>query len=121
MSKELEVSTVQAKIQNEAKEEMSKSQREYILREQLHALQKELGDTDERTQEIEELEQKIKKTKMPKAIRKETKKQLSRMEMMHPDSSEATIIRTYIDWILDVPWKKGTKDRLELKAAKTGP
>ena len=118
LSKELEVSTVQAKIQNEAKEEMSKSQREYILREQLHALQKELGDTDERTQEIEELEQKIKKTKMPKAIRKETKKQLSRMEMMHPDSSEATIIRTYIDWILDVPWKKGTKDRLELKAAK---
>ncbi len=118
LSKELEVSTVQAKIQNEAKEEMSKSQREYILREQLHALQKELGDTDERTQEIEELEQKIKKTKMPKVIRKETKKQLSRMEMMHPDSSEATIIRTYIDWILDVPWKKGTKDRLELKAAR---
>ena len=118
LSKELEVSTVQAKIQNEAKEEMSKSQREYILREQLHALQKELGDTDERTQEIEDLERKIKKTKMPKQVRKETRKQLSRMEMMHPDSSEATIIRTYIDWILDVPWKKGTKDRLELKAAK---
>ena len=118
LGKELEVSTVQAKIQNEAKEEMSKSQREYILREQLHALQKELGDTDERTQEIEELEKKIKKTKMPKQIRKETKKQVSRMEMMHPDSSEATIIRTYVDWILDVPWKKGTKDRLELKAAK---
>ncbi len=118
LGKELEVSTVQAKIQNEAKEEMSKSQREYILREQLHALQKELGDTDERTQEIEELERKIKKTKMPKKIRKEAKKQVSRMEMMHPDSSEATIIRTYIDWILDVPWKKGTKDRLELKAAK---
>ncbi len=118
LGKELEVSTVQAKIQNEAKEEMSKSQREYILREQLHALQKELGDTDERTQEIDELEKKIKKTKMPKQIRKEAKKQVSRMEMMHPDSSEATIIRTYIDWILDVPWKKGTKDRLELKAAK---
>lgn len=118
LSKELEVSTVQAKIQNEAKEEMSKSQREYILREQLHALQKELGDTDERTQEIEDLERKIKKTKMPKRVRKETRKQLSRMEMMHPDSSEATIVRTYIDWILDVPWKKGTKDQLELKAAK---
>jgi len=118
LGKELEVSTVQAKIQNEAKEEMSKSQREYILREQLHALQKELGDTDERTQEIEELEHKLKKTRMPKKIRKEAKKQVSRMEMMHPDSSEATIIRTYIDWILDVPWKKGTKDRLELKAAK---
>ena len=118
LGKELEVSTVQAKIQNEAKEEMSKSQREYILREQLHALQKELGDTDERTQEIEELEEKLRKTKMPKKVRKEAQKQVSRMEMMHPDSSEATIIRTYIDWILDVPWKKGTKDRLELKGAK---
>ena len=74
LTKELEVSTVQAKIQNDAKEEMSKSQREYFLREQLHALQKELGDTDERSQEIDELERKIKKTKMPKSVRKEAKK-----------------------------------------------
>ena len=118
LSKELEVSTVQAKIQNEAKEEMSRSQREYILREQLHALQKELGDGDERSQEIDELEEKLKKTKMPKPIRKEARKQLRRMEMMHPDSSEATIIRTYIDWILDVPWKKGTRDLLDLIRAK---
>jgi len=118
LSKELEVSTVQAKIQNEAKEEMSRSQREYILREQLHALQKELGDADERSQEIDELERKLKKAKMAKPIRKEAQKQLRRMEMMHPDSSEATIIRTYIDWILDVPWKKGSKDLLDLKEAK---
>ncbi len=118
LTKELEVSTVQAKIQNDAKEEMSKSQREYFLREQMHALQKELGDTDERSQEIDELERKIKKTKMPKSIRKEAKKQLSRMDMMHPDSSEATIIRTYIDWILDIPWKKSTKDMLDLAQAK---
>ncbi|MCF8056735.1 MAG: endopeptidase La [Desulfocapsa sp.] len=118
LTKELEVSTVQAKIQSDAKEEMSKSQREYYLREQLHALQKELGDGDERGQEIDDLMRKLKKTRMPKPIRKEAKKQVSRMEMMHPDSSEATIIRTYIDWILDVPWKKGTKDRLDLKAAK---
>ena len=119
LSKELEVSTVQAKIQNDAKEEMSRSQREYYLREQLHALQKELGDTDERTQEIEELEAKLKKTKMPKEVRREAQKQLSRMDMMHPDSSEATIIRTYIDWILDVPWMKSTRDRLDLVEAKT--
>ena len=118
LGKELEVSTMQAKIQNDAKEEMSKSQREYYLREQLHALQKELGDTDDRLQEIEELEQKIKKTKMPKEVRKEAQKQLSRMEMMHPDSSEATIIRTYIDWILDVPWKKSSQDKLDLIEAK---
>ena len=119
LSKELEVSTVQAKIQNDAKEEMSKSQREYYLREQLHALQKELGDTDERTQEIEELETRLKKTRMPKEVRKEASKQLSRMEMMHPDSSEATIIRTYIDWILDVPWQKSTRDKLDLVEART--
>lgn len=118
LTKELEVSTVQAKIQNDAKEEMSKSQREYFLREQLHALQKELGDVDDRTQEIDELERKIKKAKMPKSIRKEAHKQLSRMEMMHPDSSEATIIRTYIDWILDVPWKKSTEDILDLVKAR---
>jgi ATP-dependent Lon protease len=118
LTKELEVSTVQAKIQNDAKEEMSKSQREYFLREQLHALQKELGDTDERTQEIDELEEKLRKTKMPKSVRKEARKQLSRMEMMHPDSSEATIIRTYIDWILDIPWKKCSKDILDLVHAR---
>ncbi len=118
LTKELEVSTVQAKIQSDAKEEMSKSQREYYLREQLHALQKELGDGDERGQEIDDLLRKLKKTKMPKSVRKEAKKQIGRMEMMHPDSSEATIIRTYIDWILDLPWKKGTKDQLDLKVAK---
>ena len=118
LTKELEVSTVQAKIQNDAKEEMSKSQREYFLREQLHALQKELGDVDERTQEIDELDRKIRRTKMPKLVRKEAQKQLSRMEMMHPDSSEATIIRTYIDWILDVPWMKSTVDILDLVKAR---
>ena len=118
LTKELEVSTVQAKIQSDAKEEMSKSQREYYLREQLHALQKELGDGDERGQEIDELMRKLKKTKMPKSVRKEARKQVTRMDMMHPDSSEATIIRTYIDWILDVPWKKGTKDKLDLVEAK---
>ena len=76
LTKELEVSTVQAKIQSDAKEEMSKSQREYYLREQLHALQKELGDGDERGQEIDDLLKKLKKTKMPKKVRKEAKKQI---------------------------------------------
>lgn len=118
LAKELEVSTVQAKIQNDAKEEMTKSQRDYFLREQIHALQKELGDTDEYNQEIDVLFKKLKKVKMSKVIRKEAKKQLNRMAMMHPDSSESTIIRTYIDWIIDVPWKKGTKDLLDLKRAK---
>ncbi len=118
LAKELEVTTVQAKIQSDAKDEMSKSQREYFLREQLHALQKELGEVDERSQEIDDLLKKLKRKKMPKEVRKEAKKQVSRMEMMHPDSSEATIIRTYIDWILDVPWQESTVDQLDLVEAR---
>jgi ATP-dependent Lon protease len=117
LNKELEVSTVQAKIQSDAKQEMSKSQREYFLREQLHALQKELGDEDSYSREIDELRGKIKKKKMPKYAKKEARKQLKRLEMMHPDASEATIIRTYIDWILDLPWKKISRDKLDLKVA----
>ncbi len=118
LARELEVSTVQARIQSEAREEMGKSQREYYLREQLHALQKELGDTDERSLEIEELQTRLKKKKMPKYVRKEANRQLQRLEMMHPDASEAGIIRIYLDWILDLPWKKGTKDILDLGHAR---
>ncbi len=117
LRKELEVSTVQAKIQSDAKEEMGKTQREYFLREQLNALKKELGDIDERSEEIEELREKIKKARMPADVRKESMKQLKRLEMMHPDASEATIIRAYLDWMLDVPWSKSTRDSLDLKRA----
>ncbi|MFC1843406.1 endopeptidase La [Thermodesulfobacteriota bacterium] len=118
LNKELEVSTMQAKIQTEAKEEMTKSQREYYLREQLHALKKELGDVDDRAQEIEELQEKIRKARMPIHAKKEANKQLKRLEMMHPDSSEAGIIRTYLDWLVEIPWSKGSRDRLDLKIAK---
>lgn len=117
LNKELEVSTVQAKIQSDAKQEMTKTQREYYLREQLHALKKELGDDDGYMQEIDELRRKIKKKKLPKHAKKEARKQLKRLEMMHPDASEATIVRTYIDWILDMPWNESSKDRLDLKVA----
>ncbi len=117
LHKELEVSTVQAKIQSDAKEEMSRSQRDYFLREQIQALKKELGDEDAYGQEIDSLRKKLKKKKMPKYARKEAKKELKRLEMMHPDASEANIIRTYIDWILDLPWKKSSKDLLDLKRA----
>lgn len=118
LHKELEVSTMQAKIQSEAKEEMSRTQREYYLREQLQALKKELGDVDDRSKEIEELRAKFTKMRMPAPAKKEALKQLKRLEMMHPDASEASMVRTYLDWMLDVPWQKGTKDRLDLKIAK---
>ena len=117
LTKELEVATVQAKIQSDAKEEMGRNQREYYLREQIHALKKELGDEDGYSQEIDELRKKIKKKKMPKYAKKEARKELKRLDMMHPDGSEANIIRTYIEWIIDLPWKKSTKDHLDLVKA----
>ncbi len=118
LRKELEVSTVQAKIESDAKEEMGRNQREYYLREQMQALKKELGDIDDRSEEIDELRAKLKKMRMPKSVRKEGMKQLKRYEMMHPDASEASIVRTYLDWIIEVPWLRGSKDKLDLIHAK---
>jgi len=118
LHRELEVSTMQAKIQSQAKEEMSKTQRDYFLREQLRAIKHELGETDERTEEINELREKIAKAKMPPDVEKEALKQLSRLEMMHPDAAEASILRTYLDWMVDLPWSVGTRDRLNIAKVK---
>lgn len=118
LSRELELSTMQARIQNQAKEEMSKSQRDYYLREQLKQIQQELGEGDERTEEINELRKQIEKAKMPPEVKKEADKQLKRLEQMHPESSEASLVRTYLDWLVDLPWSKKTKDNLNIKKAK---
>ncbi len=118
LSRELEVSTMQAKIQSQAKEEMSKTQREYFLREQLRAIKAELGDIDEKTSEINEFSQKIKEAQMPPEVEKEANKQLARLEQMHPDAAEASIVRTYLDWLVELPWSKSTKDNLDIKKAK---
>jgi ATP-dependent Lon protease len=118
LSKELEVSTMQAKIQSQAKEEMTKTQREYFLREQLKAIKAELGDIDEKTAEISDFSQKIKEAKMPPDIEKEARKQLGRLEQMHADAAEASIVRTYLDWLVEIPWSKSTKDNLDIKKAK---
>jgi len=118
LSKELELSTMQAKIQSQAKEEMSKTQREYFLREQLRAIKAELGDLDEKAQEINEFSEKIKKAKMPEEAEKEARKQLSRLEQMHPDSAEASIVRTYLDWMVELPWSTSTRDNLDIAKAK---
>ncbi len=118
LSKELEVSTMQAKIQSQAKEEMTKTQREYFLREQLKAIKAELGDIDEKTAEVSEFSQKIKAAKMPPDVEKEARKQLERLEQMHTDAAEASIVRTYLDWLVEIPWSKSTKDNLDIKKAK---
>lgn len=116
--KELQVSTMQAKIQSQAKEEMDKSQREYYLREQMRAIKSELGELEEITEDIDEIKKKIKKAKMPPDVEKETLKQADRLESMHPDAAESAIIRTYLDWLVELPWSKTTKDTLDIKKAK---
>jgi len=116
--REIELLTVQQKIQTEAKEEMGRLQREYFLREQLKAIQKELGEGNEREEEVKELEEKIKKVRMPKEVEKEARRQLKRLAKMHPDSAEATVVRTYLEWLTELPWRKSTRDNLDVKEAK---
>lgn len=117
LAREVELLTVQQKIQSEARGEIDKTQREYFLREQLKAIQKELGDIDERAEEIKEFRKKIEEAKMPEKVMKEAEKQLKRLEKMHPDSAEAGTVRTYLDWLVELPWSKSTVDNLDIKAA----
>jgi ATP-dependent Lon protease len=114
---EIEVLSMQQKIQAEAKGEMDKTQREYFLREQLKAIQKELGEMDERAEEVAEFRKAVKEAKMPEKVLKETEKQLKRLEKMHPDTAEAATVRTYLEWMVELPWSKKTKDNLDIKAA----
>ncbi len=114
LDKELQLLALQTKIQNQAKEEISKTQKEYFLREQMKAIKKELGEGDI-SDEIEELKEKIKKAKMPKEAQKEAEKQLSRLAKMHPDSAEANVIRTYLDWMIAMPWNKRSKEKINIK------
>ncbi|MGA1795056.1 MAG: endopeptidase La [bacterium] len=117
LSKELEVLAMQKKIQSQAKEEMDKDHREYILRQQLKAIQQELGQVDEKTAEIEELKQRITDARMPKEVEKEASKQLIRLERMHPEAAEAGMLRNYVEWLADLPWSKHTKDNLDIQQA----
>ena len=114
---ELEVLSMQQKIQAEAKGEMDKTQREYFLREQLKAIQKELGELDERAEEVAEFRRGIQAAKMPEKVLKETEKQLKRLEKMHPDTAEAATLRTYLEWMVELPWSKKTTDKLDIKVA----
>ena len=116
--KEYQVAQVQAKIQSQAKEEMDKTQREYYLREQLKAIKTELGDIEDTDVEMDEFKGKIAKAKMPKDVEKEALKQAEKLESMHPDAAEATITRTYLEWLVDLPWNKHTKDVLDVMKAK---
>ncbi len=119
LNREVQLLTMQVKIQSQAREEMTKTQREYYLREQLRAIQSELGEIDEKAEEITDLKEKIKAAKMPEEVEKESNKQLKRLEQMHPDAAESGVIRTYIEWLAELPWSVATQDNLDLKAAQT--
>lgn len=118
LMRELEVLAMQAKIRSQAKDEMTKSQKEYFLREQIRAIKNELGDGDNKQEEMQELRQKLLEAKMPDEAEQEVMKQLGRLERMHPDSSEASILRSYLELVVELPWNKATEDNLDLKHAK---
>ncbi|WP_353686949.1 endopeptidase La [Thermodesulfovibrio sp. 3462-1] len=118
LNREIQLLTIQQKIKKEARDEIDKTQREYFLREQLKAIQKELGDIDEKAEEINEFRRKIEEAKMPEKVKEEAEKQLKRLERMHPEAAESAVVRTYLEWLTELPWSRSTEDRLDIKAAK---
>ncbi len=118
LSREVNLSAIQAKIQSEVKDEISKNQRDYFLREQVRAIHRELGEGDDKSREIEEYKRRIKKARMPKEAGDEADRQLRRLDQMHPDSAESAIVRGYLDWLVELPWNKATKDVIDIKKAK---
>ena len=117
MEAEIGVLQVEKKIRSRVKRQMEKTQREYYLNEQLKAIQKELGDTDDGKDETSELEEKIKKTKLSAEAEEKALAELKKLKSMSPMSAEATVVRNYLDWMLGIPWKKRTRTKKDLNAA----
>ena len=117
MAKEIEVLEVQNEINTQARGEMDKSQREFYLRQQMKAIQHELGEGNELQEELEQYRGKIKKAKMPQEVTEEAMRQVLRLERMHPDAAETATLRNYLDWMVSLPWSKATKDNLDLVKA----
>lgn len=118
LAKEAELASMQVHIQESAREGMDKAQREYYLREQLKAIRRELGDTGQDSNDLDELREALKKAKLPPEVDKEADKQLRRLGSMHGDSSESAVLRTYLEWLADLPWNKISRDTLDIKKAK---
>ncbi len=118
MSRELEVLEIGSRLQNEVHTEMSRSQREYFLREQLKAIQRELGDDVDRTQELDELRKKLEEANPPEEAMAEAQRELERLGRIPPQSPEYTVAHTYLDWMIDLPWNKSTTDNLDITAVR---
>jgi ATP-dependent Lon protease len=118
LARELEVIQLGSKIQSQVQSEMEKGQREYFLREQLKAIQEELGEGDERQAEINELRERIEQAALPEHARKQTERELSRLERLPPAAAEYGVIRTYLEWLTDLPWSVTTEDNLDVEHAR---
>ena len=114
---QIDILNIERKVGKRLKESIDKSQREYYIREQIRALQEEIGEDDEEKKEISNYENKIKKAKLPKHVREKAESELNRLKSSAGQGSESNVIRTYLDWILDIPWNKSTKDNFNIKEA----
>jgi ATP-dependent Lon protease len=119
LGREIELLELGHKIQSQVQTELNKNQREYYLRQQLKAIQKELGEGDARSSEIEDLEKKVEAAKMPEDARKAADKELDRLKMIPPESAEHTVVRTYLDWLVSLPWATSTEDNLDIRHARS--
>jgi ATP-dependent Lon protease len=118
LSKEISILELSEKIRERVKGELDKSQRDYVLREQLKAIQKELGETDELTSEINELKAKVEKAKMPNEVNEIALKEITRLSRMSPQAAEYTVVRTYLDWLINLPWSIASEDNLDIHRVK---
>jgi ATP-dependent Lon protease len=114
---EIDTLQIEKKIRGRVKSQMEKSQREYYLNEQMKAIQKELGEGEDGSNELEELSNKIEKAGMPKAVKSKARAEYNKLKMMSPMSAEATVVRNYLDWLTQVPWKKRSRTRIDLERA----
>src|SRR3954469_9317956 len=117
MSRELEVLTLGSKIQKEVASAMSKSQRDFFLREQMRAIQRELGEADPNTSDVASLREAIEKNALPEEAKKQALKELDRLQQIPVNAAEYTVSRNYLDWVVNIPWNKSTEDKIDLKAA----
>lgn len=117
LNRQVDALSIRERAASAAQAELSKAQHQEIMREQIRAIRAELGEEGSVDEELEDLQSQLKRAKMPTQVKKEAEKQLRRLKQLHPDTSEAALARTYLDWILDLPWSKRTKDRLDLKRA----
>ena len=115
---QLEILEIGSKIQTQVKEDMNNRQKEYYLRQQIKAMQEELGEEGENAAEVAEYRALIEESGMSEEARREAERELSRLARMHPSSSEYTVATTYLDWITSLPWQKETHDNLDIKEAK---